>query len=295
MNIPSYSDVLTVGSPGLVGLFDEPVLVQEKIDGSQLSFGVLDDGLHIRSKGKEIVLDYPDGMFAKGVDYLRSIQDRMIPGWIYRAEYLSKPKHNTLTYGRIPKNNLVLFDADSGFQNYQTLSCLASEATKLDIDYVGFLYYGPVKSTSDIDHLLHRESMLGGTKVEGIVIKNYFRFTRDKKIMMGKMVREDFKELNRIEFRKANPSHGDVIQVLIARYKNENRWRKAIQHLRDSGRLEHSPRDIGSLLKEIDVDIIKECSEEIKEYLYAWAISKILRGSKAGFAEWYKEKILKNE
>ncbi len=45
---------------------------------------------------------------------------------------------------------------------------------------------------ADLYALLEKESILGG-KVEGIVVKNYARFGKDKKVLMGKYVSEQGK------------------------------------------------------------------------------------------------------
>jgi hypothetical protein len=68
---------------------------------------------------------------------------------------------------------------------------------------------------------------------------------------------------------------------------------KAVQHLRDVGTLEQSPRDIGNLIKEIQEDTKKECEEEIKKILFDHFWKNISRGITAGAPEWYKEELLK--
>ena len=118
------------------------------------------------------------------------------------------------------------------------------------------------------------------------------RFGPDKKALMGKFVSERFKEVHKGEWRKENPTSKDIIDQLVKAYRSPARWQKAVQHLREAGRLEGSPRDIGALIKEVPMDIEKECMEEIKELLWAWAWPKVRRGITAGLAEWYKEELL---
>lgn len=114
VGLRSYPSLFTVGHRALDGLFDSRVVVQEKIDGSQLSFGVELESrvLMVRSKGQQIDLDNPPKMFAKIVDILKDMQDRLVPGWVYRGEYLEKPKHNVIAYDRVPDNHVVLFDVE---------------------------------------------------------------------------------------------------------------------------------------------------------------------------------------
>ena len=112
---------------------------------------------------------------------------------------------------------------------------------------------------------------------------------------MGKFVSEAFKEVHAAEWKKENPSSGDIIDNLIAQYRSPARWAKAVQHLREGGRMEDSPRDIGVLFKEVPTDIEAECAEDIKAALFAWAWPKVRRGASAGLAEWYKDVLLKRQ
>jgi hypothetical protein len=143
--------------------------------------------------------------------------------------------------------------------------------------------------------LLAFESFLGGCKVEGFVIKNYTQFGPDKKALMGKFVSKEFKEIHGKEWKKMNPTQGDIVTQLGDRYRATGRWHKAIQHFRDNGYLDDSPKDIGRLIKEIPADVKKECEEEIKELLFKWAWPQVSRLTVRGFPEWYKQLLMKNQ
>jgi hypothetical protein len=148
-------------------------------------------------------------------------------------------------------------------------------------------------SEERLNWILTHDSFLGGCKIEGIVIKNYTQFGPDKKVLMGKMVSKEFKEIHGKEWKRMNPTQGDIISQLGERYRAEGRWSKAIHRLRDSGELDHSVKDIGPLIKEIPLDIKKECEEEIKELLFKWAWPKVYRLTLRGFPEFYKKYLLR--
>ena len=78
-------------------------------------------------------------------------------------------------------------------------------------------------------------------------------------------------------------------------YKTPARWQKSVQHLKEAGQLEDSPRDIGKILKEISTDVLKECEQEIKEELFRAAWPKISRIIIAGFPEFYKSELLNKQ
>lgn len=292
----SYPSIYSMGHRAVKELLLDPVLVQEKVDGSQFSFGRFDtpDGpvLRCRSKGAQIQVDAPDKMFAKAVDYVKSVGLFLVPGWTYRGEFLAKPKHNTLLYDRVPKNHIVIFDINSNEEEYLSDAIVKKEAERLDLETVPIFYSGVVETLDQFRALLAHESFLGGQKIEGVVVKNYARFGPDKKALMGKFVSEHFKECHAKEWKVGNPTKADVVAKLIETLKTPARWEKAVQHLREAGRLTDSPQDIGLLFKEVPADIEKEEIEFIKEKLYDWAKAQIMRGVTAGLPEWYKEKLL---
>lgn len=298
MKLHSYPSIYNLGHRAIADLLRGPVIVEEKVDGSQITFGVIDGTLCIRSKGAEVHVAAPEGMFAKAVVAIAAVAEQLVPGWHYRGEYLQKPKHNTLAYERTPANHVVIFDIDrDGIGDFADRTTKEEAARSLGFDCIPELYRGVIEDETLLRDLLSRESYLGGQIIEGVVIKpmNYDLWGADKKVLMGKFVREDFKELNQKAFRTANPTHGDVVQVIGQALRTEARWQKALVHLRERGLVEGSPRDIGQLIKEVPVDIEKECAEEIKERLFRWAWPQIRRIATAGIPEWYKSTLLSEQ
>lgn len=289
----SYPSIYALGHAALKELFADDVLVEEKIDGSQFSFGRFEGELKARSKGKELIIDAPEKMFAKAVEVIQSLPLR--DGWTYRTEYLQKPKHNALAYDRIPSNHLIVFDINTDEETYLPYEEKAQEARRLGLEVVPSVFQGKIEGADSLMALLDCVSILGGQKIEGIVIKNYAKFGPDKKVLMGKFVSEAFKEVHKGEWRAANPTKADIIQSLVMAYRTPARWNKAIQHLREAGTLEGTPRDIGGLIKEVQADIFKECQDEIKEALFSYVFPMIKRSAVAGLPEWYKEQLAKSQ
>lgn len=298
MKLNSYPSIFNFGHSAVVGLLMGPVYVQEKVDGSQFSFGISADGIVLtRSKGAEVFLETADKLFKGAVEYVHSIKDRLTPGYTYRGEVLCRPKHNTLAYDRTPNHNVVLFDINVGEEQYLPYSEVVVEAARLDLEVVPLIHAGMVESYDVLKAFLSTTSFLGGQKIEGVVVKpiGYGLFGIDKKVLMGKYVSEAFKEIHGGEWRKNNPSNNEVIEKVALSYKTPARWEKSIQHLRDAGQLTDSPQDIGKLMKEINVDVLKECEVEIKEALFKAAWPKISRILTAGFPEFYKDRLLKQQ
>lgn len=263
------------------------------MDGSQFSFGRFNGELRCKSKGAEINVEYPEKMFQNAVDVVKELN--LADGFTYRAEYLKTPKHNVLAYDRIPHNHLIIFDISVGIEKYLSYTAKFNECARLGLECVPILFEGKIEDPASVVELLQTISVLGGQKVEGIVIKNYRRYGIDGKILIGKYVSEAFKEVHSAEWREANPTKTDIVNHLIASYKTPARWNKAIQHLREAGKLTDSPKDIGMLIKEVQEDIEAEEKEEIKNKLYANVIQHIKRGVVGGLPEYYKEHLMKQQ
>ncbi len=289
----SYPKVYALGHAAINELLLDNVIVEEKIDGSQFSAGRFDGELKIRSHNKVMIPSAPEKMFQAAVDVVLGLS--LHDGWTYRMEFLSKPKHNTLSYERIPRNHLIVFDINTGAEAYLGYLDKSEESCRLGLEIVPLLFEGRITDLGMITKWLDTDSVLGGTKLEGVVIKNYSRFGKDGKVLMGKYVSEAFKEIHSKEWRSANPKNGDIVQMLVAALRTDARWEKAIQHLKEDGKYEGSPRDIGALIKILQQDIEEECEEYIKDALYTHFLPHIKRGVNAGFAEWYKRKLMEGQ
>lgn len=286
----SYPKVYALGHSAIKELLFDEVTVEEKVDGSQFSFGRFGGEFRCRSKGVKMIPDAPEAMFQEAVKVAQNLD--LHDGWTYRAEYLKTPKHNTIAYSRIPKNHLILFDINPGEEAYLSYNQKAEEATRIGLELVPLMFVGKLDDPSQIGEFLTRESVLGGQKVEGVVIKNYSRFGMDKKVLMGKYVSEEFKEIHGEEWKRNNPTKTDIIAQLIASYRTPARWEKAVQHLKEKGQLTNTPQDIGKLIKEVQRDLLEEEKEEIKTRLYISVVDQIKRGVVGGLPEYYKEKLM---
>lgn len=301
--IGSYPKIWNLGHPQVELLFDGDVLAQEKVDGSQISF-MLDQtngrGVVIKSKGALVYADSlggpqgKPGMFQLAVDNILARRTLLHEGWVYRGEFLSKPKHNTLAYDTVPTDNIVLFDVEVGEQTFLGYSAAVLEAARIGLDMVPQIIGHPELEWSlDLmnDVLGHHVSYLGGQLIEGIVFKNYWRWGIDGKVLMGKYVSEAFKETHKKDWKTREPGHGDIIQTLGDSLRTDARWRKAVQHLAERGELQNAPQDIGPLMKELRSDLEDEEAEAVKQALYDWAMPKVLRIAGAGLPEWYKQQL----
>lgn len=298
----TYPSIYALGHHAISDLLLDPVLIEEKIDGSQFSFGRFPEDpdtpnspliLRCRSKGAVLNVLAPDAMFKRAVDIVRELPLQV--GWTYRAEYVMKPKHNTLAYDRVPANLLILFDINPSEEEYLSYPAKQEEAQRLGLETVPCLFEGSIDNAQVFRHLLETPSCLGGQKVEGLVVKNYHRFGRDKHVLMGKFVSEAFKEVHGATWRTEHPGPTDILTRIGDAYRTPARWQKALQHLHEAGGIEGSPRDIGGLIPAVIQDVQDECQQEIQEALFKWAWPHLRRSLTRGLPEWYKERLLEKQ
>jgi len=293
LGISAFPKIFAIGSDYIADIFKDDVEVSEKVDGSMWCWGRVNGEFHMRSKGKEQFSGAVDKMFQEAADYVSGVD--LPDDVIFYGEYLRKPKHNTLSYDRTPKNHIALFGASTpGGTFVSEYAELADLAASIGLDAVPLLYRGKVESVDQLQELLATDSYLGGTKIEGVVVKNFARpfllGGQPIPVMCGKYVSEAFKEVHQKGWSSENTARGKW-DVFKDSFRTEARWEKAIQHLRDDGRLENAPRDIGPLIKEIQRDITDEEIDAVKDVLWREFGGDLLRKSIAGFPEFYKERL----
>ncbi len=298
----SPQSIYHIGHRAVRDLFNVPVQVQEKVDGSFFAFGVFaethPDGvvseLRVRSKGAVMYPEAPESLFKPAVATVLQKQHLLHPGWMYRGETLAKQKHNALSYDRVPHGNIILFDILVDNETYLPYEELCAEAERIGLEVVPQLYSGTVTDAEQLRLLLDTNSILGGQKIEGVVVKPLTPlYGPDKKMLFAKFVSEAFKEVHRKTWGESNPGNKDIIGKIAEQYNSPARFQKAIIHLREQGLIEDSPRDIGYIVKEVPKDILKECEEEIKEQLFKYAWPHISRTITKGLPQWYKDQLVK--
>lgn len=290
MTIPSYGKIWTIGSTPVRDLFADSVVVQEKIDGSQISFRRVGDELQAKSKNVQLILDNA-GMFQAGVDQLVARKPLMCEGVLYRGEYLQSLKHNHLTYSRLPSGTIVLWDAE-GENGFFPPGDVAAEALRLGLDPVTTYFHGKLEHQGQVEQYVGQVSSLGGAIAEGVVVKNYERF--DPKLgtpLFAKLVRAEFKEDQKREWKTENPSGTDIRRLIGESLRSPARWAKAVQHLKETGVYTGTPKDIGALMGRVSVDIDEEMRDEVSAQLMKWAWKEVKRVSLHGLPEWYKQHL----
>lgn len=309
--ISSYPKVYNIGHPALTPLITavRPIVsVEEKLDGSQISFGI--DPTHgevvIRSKGASIDPASPPKLFALAVESIKTAAyaNRLPTGTVFRAEAICSRRHNSLQYDRIPEGGLMVydieyFDADTGGYTLIEPARRAEMAREAGFESVPVHVvcslpelFGEDMSTA-LDRLLSIPPVLGGDYTEGVVIKSHDLFGVDGKFLIAKHVRPAFRELHAKTWK---PNVGDgweraFAAGVLAAIHREARWEKAVSALRERGELLGEMRDMPTLMQHVSRDGYDEIIPVMQDMVTkAW--KQVSKGLTAGFAEWYKERLV---
>ena len=254
-------------------------------------------------------IDNPQDLFSKPMEEITNLakgntlfNQCLRDGMMFRAEAVSRPKHNSIKYDRTPKYNVVIFDVE-----HEGRILDPKQLTDLCID-LGFemapIYYEGMVEEDSIEKYLDHKSILGNVSVEGVVVKRTYNQLyvhpfrsinkeeanhSDLAMFMParlKLVSTKFRELNDKEWK--GESADSVYEKIGKKYNTEARWNKVIQHAKEDGLLENKPKDIGYLIKALVDDILEEHIEDIKDELFNSAIKKLKSGFTRGFPEYYK-------
>lgn len=298
----AYPKIWALGHAQLTDLLHGPVVIQEKVDGSQFSFGNIEGKLHMRSKGQPVGAGGKgDGMFEKAARTAELIfaTGTLPEGMVVRCETLSRPCHNTLAYDRVPTGNIAVFDIEQGPMGFLAPATVQEQCKLWGIEAVPLFAYDDYTADQLRYHLpkwLDTTSFLGGQKLEGVVVKNYRVLTPIlQQPAFGKFVSEAFKEVHSASWKERNPGRSDKIQLLIDRYRTPARWNKSVQHARDEGVLLNEPKDIGMLIGRIKSDLLEECGDEIRQQLFKEFLDDVVKGVIRGFPEYYKQQLLEQQ
>ena len=297
--IEKYVKVFRVGDRNVKNVFDGQVTVEEKLDGSQFRIYVKDGELTFGSHRVNFDDEHqPDKMFNKAIISAKEHFKDLHGEYMIYCEFISKPRHNTLSYEKTPRGFLIIFDVlnveINRFLNYDEKKAFG-ESVYLDVPQLIYEGEGSNITTDMLEEWANKTtSMLGLQIVEGVVIKNYSR-THEMECFLGfplisKFVRSTFTEMNHENWKDKKMG---VMEKLSIKYKTVARWDKSIQRLKEEGKLTGEMSDLQYLIPEVSNDILSEEGEEIKKELLNHFIKNLRKSWTGGFAEYYQKVLMK--
>lgn len=295
-----YPKVVSIGQKGMEELFADDVVITEKIDGNNVR--IMNDGKALIFGSHRTILakGNPDAkMFVPFLDWVENNYDNLMRLIPKDCILFGEMAQNQCTLKYDKTYPLVLFDiakttdygldfVDSEFQQKH----LSEISGALNIPKVPIFYIGRIEKAEQLAEFLERDSFLGRTKLEGIVIKNYSRLNQWNRQLFAKLVREEFREENKRVFKRVD--FKSIEEEIAERFFTRARLVKMVQKLKEEGKYEGHLRDIRHLVGDTPKDIYEENKEDIKEILFEHFWKRISRIVTGRVAPEYK-KLLEEE
>lgn len=259
-----YVDIERLGSPDNSTILDheeDELIVEEKVDGGNGCFFLHEDGtIHVCSRNRDLTAEKDEKSFKKSREWILANVKEPNLNFCYYFEHMQK---HTISYGEgIPP--IIGFDIkpkEGAFDKEpQFIGRKAKEAEfeRIGVPCVNLIWKGTVSEFKKLNpEDLLKTSAYYSQAPEGIVIKNYNRTNVYGRALFAKIVRDDFKELNRATFDGLKKDHSDSLKFAET-YFTDARIRKRIHALTQESSL---PLD-RKLMQFLVVDVIKDVFKE---------------------------------
>ena len=262
------------------------IIIDEKVDGSQLTIRKLHGILHYYNKNKEI--NPMNKCWRNAWICLQNKADIFEEGLWYHGEAFTTRQTNVNEYDRCPKNCWIVYEVvrpnnsiltpeemhelikDTGLE---TVQLLYNNRSNINEKYKNMKLQDIINSIMDDIENGIIKSCLGNNKPEGIVVKvlnNYNKKENKISNTRYKYVRKEFMELHQQKREKIQEvPDNEYIKEIGTIYNVNPRFQKAIQHLKEQNRWNYDDpmKNIQALVDELDKDLLKEALDDIKNML----------------------------
>ncbi len=246
------------------------IIIQEKIDGSNVSFQYDSetDSLQCFSRNQILSAEntlrgYYDWVQKLDKEFVKSILGdrlRMFGEWLVK---------HTVKYPEERYNTMYCFDVfDTENKCWLPQNEVKSLADKLGLNYVPVFYEGEFTAWEDYTYLVGKTEM-GGEIGEGIVIKKQNDLSDD--VAYTKIVHERFKEVwKKVRHHSESPEEKQEkkrLEELTETVVTPARVEKILYKLVDEGILpeDFSARDMKTIYKTLPSAVYQDCVKEVPE------------------------------
>ncbi|WBR14513.1 adenylation DNA ligase-like domain-containing protein [Pandoravirus kuranda] len=282
--------------------------IEEKIDGSQLSFQRQGDAVEFRNRSKVIASEaLGNWCYANAVRAITRLADRLNPAYTYHGEAVCKRRHNVVAYAGTPLKFWICYGIYDG-ERHLDRAATEVECARLGIQCVQVLYANEDPDNRDptpkVLEIVARieageiKSCLGGNVIEGVVVKHsaaWHARSKAHKHIQFKHVTSAFKERHG-ERRPPLAGHdADSLMAYLARLGSSFAlpavYQKAVQHMREdpTGEATTKAPSVASVKREVERDIQKENGPDIVEAIVEAFMPIVMHHATADIARWLSE------
>ena len=248
-----YDSIPRYGKQGTRDILGTEVVVMEKLDGANASFGIIGGELKMFSRNQEL---NEHNTLRGFYDWVRQNVDprKLFVSTIYFGEWLVP---HTVQYKKEVQNEFYLFDIyDVKTDTYLDWNLTVQAAIHLGIRTPEVFFRGELHSMTDVDKYLGQSELTEIPNTgEGIVVKDY------EGQQFVKIVSDKFKET---KYTKQPSLDRTDIGALIDSVLTPQRVEKLIHKKIDLGLLptELDVTDTGNVLKALSSDVVNDIFEE---------------------------------
>ena len=248
-----YDSIPRYGKQGTRDILGTEVVVMEKLDGANASFGIIDGKLKMFSRNQEL---NEHNTLRGFYDWVRHNVDprKLFVSTIYFGEWLVP---HTVQYKKESQCEFYLFDIyDVKTDTYLDWNITVQAAKHLGLRTPEVFFRGELHSMTDVDKYLGRSELTEAPNTgEGIVVKDY------EGQQFVKIVSDKFKETKSIKQPSLDRTD---IGTLIDSVLTPQRVEKLIHKKIDLGLLptELDITDTGNVLKALSSDVVNDIFEE---------------------------------
>ena len=262
MEFKSYPKIHRLGKEETEGILDAPVVVQEKIDGANVSIWLDNKKIKCGSRTRELTEGFNgfvDAVKSKGrllAWFTENPTKRLYGEWLVK---------HTITYPDTAYKKIYLYDIyDDSTESFSTQEEVKATAKLLQLEYPQIFIDNKQVTEKQIKEYVGKTLVPEAANGEGVVIKRESFKDKWGNHAYAKVVHEKFKEANAIVFG-GNNKHSDSYyeMYVVNKYCTLGRVQKIMQKLQAETDkrldLEHTPQVAGRCLH----DMITEEAWEI--------------------------------
>ena len=246
----------------------DQIIIQEKVDGANASFAVVDGELKCWSRNRELNMSNTlEGFYVWAKQNIEV--DKLLEGVVYFGEWTAQHK---VVYEGYAKQFFLYDIYNLHLEEYVSFSMVRDEAKRLGLNLIPVFFEGEFESFEQLMSYVGRTELNGklGQEVsgEGIVVKNVDYRDSFGKQMFVKLVVDKFAEVQMQKAPKDPKKKFTPEELKVRECITSPRVEKQLFKMIEEGLLErdYGVEDTGKILKHISPlvaeDILKEEMDE---------------------------------